>query len=458
MTDEEAPPPLSSIEAEAALLGALMMVNSLIDAACDIVRDVDFAEPLFGRAFALLVSEHAAGRNANPVSLAPYFRDDPTADAMGGPGFLARLTGSSASIIGALDFARQIRDLAARRRLLDTLRDIAGRVASPDIDLSELVATADTALSDAVTRDEGTRLFGGDDAADWVIQSMDTEVTGVHANDAHPLDRLIGHLQPGNVYIIAARPGMGKTAVVASYMRATALAGFASLFVSIEMPFEQLSERLVSDQCHARGEPVPMQGITKRRLSLDQRRSVSRGATDLRGLPFRIIDKNCHTLSQLRRAVRRRKRQLAADGRSLDLVIVDYLQLLHPDIRPNSETEGVTEVSRALKRLAADEDVAVIALAQLNRAVEERVDKRPGLSDLRSSGQIEADADAVVFLLSQEYYLKHAEPSEQSPEYIEWRAKFDAAKDEIEFICAKNRHGSTGNLIGRYYREYQAVR
>ena len=170
------------------------------------------------------------------------------------------------------------------------------------------------------------------------------------------------------------------------------------------------------------------------------------------------MDVGSLNIGRLNMLVRRHARAMAAKGFSLDLVIVDYLQLLSPDHKGRSNYEAVSEVSRGLKALAKDNELAVFALAQLSRTVETRPDKRPQLSDLRDSGQIEQDADAVLFLLRKEYYLRQEEPDPLSPKRVDWENHLDAVKGQIEFILAKRRNGTTGTAIGQFHGAYQAVR
>jgi replicative DNA helicase len=168
-------------------------------------------------------------------------------------------------------------------------------------------------------------------------------------------------------------------------------------------------------------------------------------------MPLEIIDTGGITISRLQMEVRRAKRRMAAKGEKLELVVIDYVQLVRSDNKGHSPYERVSEVSMAMKALAKDNEVAVLALAQLSRSVESRPDKRPMLSDLRDSGQLEQDADLILFLLREEYYLRK-EKAEG------WEAAIQAVQNEIEFICAKRRHGVEGSAKGYFYGQYQAVR
>jgi replicative DNA helicase len=449
---------LSNVEAERRLIGVMLSDSRTADWFAEKTCGEDFSDRLLGRMFDLILSEASAGRTINDVILAPFFRDDETFADAGGVAMLRKIMEGATLELTPEAYADQIRALAVQRRLVAGLRQAMLAATVVGADLTAVISEADAILTGAIERSDAARFYDGSDSARWVVDNMNTAVVGVSTNRSHSIEHLIGHIRAGDLIILAGRPGMGKTAAVISYMRTTALAGHASLFASLEMSFETLSERLVADQCHARGDPIRFKALKDRKLTPDEQRSVCRAAADLRDMPFKIIDKRCHTLAQLRRAIRRRKRELAVAGKKLELVIVDYLQLMGVGGKPKSEYETVSEVSRELKIMAGDEDVAMVVLSQLSREVEKRTEKRPQLSDLRSSGQIEADADAVIFLLSQEYYMRKDEPAPEAPEHFDWAARIAPHRDVLEFICAKNRNGPEGTHFGRFFTTNQAVR
>jgi replicative DNA helicase len=227
------------------------------------------------------------------------------------------------------------------------------------------------------------------------------------------------------------------------------------LFISQEMSAEQLAERMVADLCQAQG--VTHAAIRDRTLTNEQKREVCRAYERIKDLPLQIIDRPSLTLAQVRRLVLRWKRRFAARGVTLELVIIDYLQLMGGDAS-NGRYELVSEISRGLKGIAKSEELCVFALSQLSRGVENRPDKRPLLSDLRESGQIEQDADAVIFFLRLEYYHRQAEPLPDDPKRAQWERDLGDCRDAIEFICAKRRNGSSGARFGQFLAESQAVR
>lgn len=454
------PPSLANVEAEAVLLGAAMFDNATIDRAADLIGPDDFSLPIHGRIWAALARERDAGRHASAIAVRGYFEGDADLAALGGIAYLARLTGdTSGALIPARELAGQIRGLAHRRRVRAGLLSTADRCTDLESPMVEIVGEVDEIIR--APADMSARHATAGEAMDALIASLDEPSAGVSCGIIPELDGLLGYLRPGSVTIVAGRPGMGKTLAALSYARGAAEAGYGVQFFSLEMGATELSGRMAADMsfdlpAHDR---VPYRAIQDRKLSREQRDMVSDAARHLHGLPLSIVDTGSLTIGGLRRAVRSQKRRLAATGRKLDLVMVDYLQLVRPDRPTSSPYDAVSEVSRGLKALAMDEGVALIALAQLSRSVEQRADKRPILSDLRDSGQIEQDADNVLFLLRPEYYLKDSEPADHtSDEHAAWSDKVRRVQGVIEFILAKRRNGSTGNAFGRFYGAYQAVR
>lgn len=252
---------------------------------------------------------------------------------------------------------------------------------------------------------------------------------------------------------------MGKTAVALSYSIGAARSGFNVLFVSLEMSAAQLMQRAASDVLFDSDNPIPYSAIRDGNFDSDHaKRRVWETTRIFDTLPLSIIDAGALTVGRLNMIVQRHKRKLEARGESLDLVVVDYLQLLHPDRRGMSRYEQVTEVSMMLKSMAKVQGIGVLALAQLSREVEKRPDKRPQLSDLRDSGQIEQDADSIMFLYREAYYLQAALPSETDVNFDTMKAALAAVRDDIDIIIAKRRDGETGSDKAMFNGFYQAVR
>lgn len=450
------PEKLANVEAEAALLGALMSDANLIDGIADTLDPQDFFEPLHGRIFETIVAEHGRGHRATPVTLRPFFDADPDMKEIGGPAYLAQLTGSGAVLIGARDFARQVQELATRRRLIGGLLNAIDAAHDFDTPIEALVEAADTAISAAGDRGEDAGEYSAAECLDMVVNGFDEPVVGVRCGVIPAIDDLLGPMRPTHMVVGAGRPGMGKTATAISYALGAAERGHGTLFISLEMGAEQLAERMAADLClDAR---IPYADIRDRRLTPAQRMEVCRARERIAKMPLQILDKQGLTIGRLRTLIKRWARRFAARGHKLELVVVDYLQLLRGDKRMD-RYEAVTEISRSLKEIAKEQGLAVFALSQLSREVEKRGDKRPMLSDLRESGQIEQDADAVIFFLRHEYYLRQdGEPDPSDANHADWHRLMEKCRGRIEFIAAKVRHGQAGSRQGLFHGQFQAVR
>lgn len=449
-----------NVDGEATILGALMIDNRLIDRVADRLAPDDFSEALFGRIYSAILREAALGRSANPVTLKPYLTDDPALIELGGIGYLATLTQSTAAVLMLNTCVDQVIDMAKRRKLIDGLTHAAALAASMDATNEEVVGAADAALSGLSDHDDGVVQVSAATAFRQMLEGYDEPDCGVTSGGRIDcLDAILGPIKPHHLDILAGRPGMGKTAVALSYALGAAAAGHGVLFISLEMNRRELMQRATSDVLFDGDHGIPYEAIRDGRFTTEnaKRRVYSTGRV-FADLPFHIVDAASLTIGRLNMIVRRYKRRLEAAGKKLELVMVDYLQLVRPDFRTDNTNLAVSEVSRGLKAIAKQYDVGVLALAQLNRSVESRPDRRPMLSDLRDSGQIEQDADAVVFLYRDEYYLRKGKPPETDAKIHDWTAALELCAGKIDFIVAKRRNGPEGTATGRFHGVYQAVR
>lgn len=467
MAAEALPPPIANVEGEAGLLGAMMIANNLVDQIADKVCAEDFFEPIHGRIFSAILKEHSLGRAANPVSLKPYFDSDQDMLQVGGPAYLAQLTGSGAAVIGARDMAVQVVELARRRALLESLAEIATTAANWEKPFLELVAEAEAAITAAGrASDDGTIEISLAAAMSRILEG-DAKPPGITCG-IEAIDKALGPIHPKEMVVIAGRPAMGKTIVGMSYALGVTRAHDdldfqevkdGALIISLEMSADQLAQRAAADLCFDGQRGIYYGNIVDRKMSNEESRSVARAIDRIRELPLQIIDTPRMTISRLGATVRRWKRRFAARDVNLRLVVIDYLQLLQPDTREKDLYTRITEVSKGVKAVAKANDVAIIALAQLSRAVEQRGgDHRPNLGDLRDSGQIEQDADGVCFLYRAEYYLKKDEPAETDPKHATWSEAMDKVRGQIEYIVAKRRERPESIGRGRFHGSFQAVR
>lgn len=445
---------LVNIEAEGLLLGALMANNRAVDAVAEKIDGQDFSEPVHQTIYEAIVREASLGKPANPLTLRPFFDNYEPLKPLGGAMYLMRLT-ADCMACDTYETAKFLADLAHRRRMRAGLLTASDACADMETTLGEIISHADAAVAER--SDSSIAQPTAAEALGDLIDNLGNKAPGVTGAIA-PLDNLMGPIRPKQLAIMAGRPGMGKTAVALSYAIGAAQQGHGVLFVSLEMSSAELAERMAADLCFENGAGVPYAAIRDGELNDWQRKRVAEAYSAMQGVPFQVIDAGSLTMGRLNMLVRRHARRMAAQGHKLELIVIDYLQLLHPDGKSRSQYEDVTVVSKGLKALAKDQGVGIMALAQLSRSVESREDKRPMLSDLRDSGQIEQDADAVLFLMRPEYYHRQTEPELDAPDRKTWEADLDLLRGRIEFIVAKRRNGTTGNAEGKFHGAYQAVR
>jgi replicative DNA helicase len=451
-----------NIEAEAALLGALMIDNRLVEDVQLKLKPDHFFEPLHGRIYEAILRLTDKNMIANPVTLRPLFDGDEPMKQVGGPAYLAQLTGSGAAVIGARDFAQQIYDLALLRALIGVGRDLVEGALDTSEEVAPLaqIERAETELYKVAEEGgaEGKAKSFGDATKEALQMAEKALNSGGHLSGITTgLDSLngkIGGLHPSDLTILAGRPGMGKTSLATNIAFAAAQrfqrdqedgiepaksAGAAVAFFSLEMSADQLATRILAEQSGISSENLRMG-----RISQQEFRQLARAAADLQTLPLYIDDTPGLTIAALRARARRLKRQ-----KGIAMVVVDYLQLLQGTGKgsaADNRVQEISEISRGLKQLAKELNVPVLALSQLSRAVEQREDKRPQLSDLRESGSIEQDADIVLFVYRDDYYLAAKQPADDHPDAAAWKEEMERAWGKAEVIVAKQRHGSTGKV------------
>jgi replicative DNA helicase len=451
-----------NVEAEAALLGALMIDNRLAEDIQLKLRPDHFFEPLHARVYEQILKLIDRNMIASPVTLRPLFEQDEEMKELGGPSYLAQLTGSGAAIIGARDFAEQIYELALLRALVGVGREMVEQAldTSEEVDPKGQIEQAEAALYRVAEEGggEGTvKSFA--EATRMAIQMAEKALnTGGglsgFTTGFDSINSRTGGLHNSDLVILAGRPGMGKTALATNiafntarrYVRDTIEDGIAPeksagapvAFFSLEMSADQLATRILAEQSGISSESLRMGKISQQEF-----RGLARAAAELETLPLYIDDTAGLTIAALRTRARRLKRQ-----RGIGLVVVDYLQLLQGTGRSSNDNRvnEISEISRGLKTLAKELGVPVIALSQLSRAVEQREDKRPQLADLRESGSIEQDADMVWFVYREEYYLAAKQPADDHPGFAEWQEEMNRAYGLAELIIAKQRHGATGKV------------
>jgi replicative DNA helicase len=461
--------PPHNIEAEMALLGAILSNNRAFEKVSEYLRAEHLVDPRHQRIFSACARIIERGQLANSITLKGYFEQDKALEEIGGTKYLARLEASAISIINAGEYGRIIHDLSLRRQLIGLGSEVVNRAFETSVEESAMqqIEEAERNLYDLAT----TGQFEGgfvqlSEAMAKAIDSAEaafkrsSHVTGVTTGLVE-LDKKLGGLHASDLVILAARPSMGKSSLATNiaYNAATAYReavdengrarvaeGAKVAFFSLEMSAEQLANRILSERTE-----IPSDRIRRGEVSREDFPRFLEAVTQLQRLPLYLDDTAALTISALRTRARRLRRQ-----HGLGLIVVDYLQLLHPGgtSRNDGRVQEVSEITRGLKALAKELDVPVLALAQLSRAVEQREDKRPQLSDLRESGSIEQDADVVMFIFREQYYLERSEPKQRPDEaddkYFQrlerWKERCERAHNVAEVHIAKQRHGPIGNV------------
>ena len=458
-----------NIEAEQALLGAMLVNNEVANRVSAFLRPEHFFQPVHGRIHEAILALVERGQIATPVTLKTYFEGDEALVDVGGAQYLARLAGSAVTIINAEDYGRTVHDLHLRRELINLGEDIVNTAFDHRVDTPAQTQIEETEQHLFNLAEQG-QYEGGFmpmreslDIAIGVMESAykrDGGMTGVPTGLVD-MDNLLGGLHASDLIILAARPSMGKSALATNIGlhaaknyrvetdddgKSVVADGAVVGFFSLEMSAEQLALRMLAEETGVSSEKLRRGQLTRADFE-----KVVLASQKLSRVPFFIDDTPALSVAALRTRARRLKRT-----HKLSMVVVDYLQLLQPAGRSRQDNRVVEigQITQGLKALAKELNVPVLALAQLSRAVEQREDKRPLLSDLRESGSIEQDADVVMFIFREEYYLSRGEPTHRSEEsdekyterYQKWHSRLESVAGTAEIIVAKQRHGPIGNL------------
>jgi replicative DNA helicase len=440
-------PAICNMDAEQALLGAIFCNNQALGVVSGIVRAEYFYEPIHSKIFELCEDAIQDGRAATPITLKGKLPADLDIAGMRPIEYMARLTAEATTVINAPDYARTIRDTWAARCVVDAATAAIAEVSDPGASVKAVISGLLGGL-DGIRASVDDRRRSCRPVADG-MSALLSRIDAIHAGQVPPsattgladLDQMIGRLQGGRLVVVAGRPGMGKTIVGANIARATAAAGNGCLLFSLEMPEEEINARIAADQAFTSttvGPPITAKMISEGTLTPTQMRCVE-GAAEMAGRLPLIIDTSAGlSVGEILAKTRNRADEMRARGVTLRVVVVDYLKFVRASDRYRGQrVYEVGEITAGLKAMAKDLGVCVVLLAQLNRVVEQRADKRPELSDLRDSGDIEADADVVLLLFREAYYLA----DKTDPDSM---ARMDAVRHRLEIIVAKSRMGATG--------------
>ncbi len=441
----------SNLEAEQALLGSILVNNDIIDEISSIVNSSIFYDPAHIKIYEVIENLNNKGMIANPITLKNFFEKDNMLNEVGGTEYLVKLTRFSSSSKQAIDYARIIHEMYLRRELIM----ISEKLSSDTLDSTQeqnaenIIENTEKSLFDLAERGTFSQSFlKFNQALDQTIEMAtvamqnDRGLVGVPTG-LTDLDEKLGGLHKSDLIILAGRPSMGKTAL------ATNIAYNASqsilkrqekssvAFFSLEMSSEQLSTRILSEQAKIRSDD-----IRRGKVSEEEINRYIETSRNIYNLPLYIDETPAITIATLSNRARRMKRLFG-----LSLVVVDYIQLMRSSSNKNDgRVQEISEITQGLKALAKELSVPVLALSQLSRAVEQRDDKQPQLADLRESGSIEQDADVVMFVYREAYYLERKQPKLGSIEHAEWQSKMNDVNGLADIILGKQRHGPTGTV------------
>jgi replicative DNA helicase len=459
----------NNVEAEQALLGAILVNNDAFYRVSDFLKSSHFHEPLHRRIFEVSAELIRMGKMANPVTIKTFLPADEKVGDITVSQYLARLAAEAVTIINAADYGRAIYDLATRRALITVGEDMVNIAYDAPVDMSPQAQIEDAERRLFELAETGRYDGGFESFTDAVKTAVDMAnaaymrdggLSGV-ATGMRDLDRRMGGLQQSDLIVLAGRPGMGKTSLATNIAFNIAHAyepaqqadgsfkaanGGVIGFFSLEMSSEQLATRIISEQTE-----IPSSKIRRGEITESDFEKLVACSQTMQKIPLFIDQTGGISIAQLTARARRLKRQ-----RGLDVIVIDYIQLMTGSSKRASENrvQEITEITTGLKALAKELSVPIIALSQLSRQVESREDKRPQLSDLRESGSIEQDADVVMFVYREEYYLKNKEPKPGTDEYLKWEGEMNDARGKAEVIIAKQRHGPTGTVAMGFQGEY----
>ena len=442
----------SNIEAEQSLIGSVLVNNDIIDEISNIVSSGKFFDPVHRKIYDVIENLNNKGMIANPITLKNYFENDSGLTEVGGVDYLVKLTRFSSSIKQAIDYAKIIHEMYVKRELIFISDGISDQAKDDQAEKTgeNIIENAEKSLFDLAERGNFSQTFlKFNQALDQTIEmatlamKSDQGIVGVPTG-LRDLDEKLGGLHKSDLVIIAGRPSMGKTAL------ATNIAYYAAknmqennekgsvAFFSLEMSSEQLSTRILSEQAR-----ISSSEIRRGKASEETLNRYIETSRNIYDLPLYIDETPAIAISTLSNRARRIKRLFG-----LKLIVVDYIQLMKTYTnRTDGRVQEISEITQGLKALAKELNVPVVALSQLSRAVEQRDDKIPQLSDLRESGSIEQDADVVLFVYREQYYLEKKEPKQGSIEHAEWQSKMSDIHGLASLIIGKHRHGSTGTVF-----------
>ena len=439
----------NNIEAEQAILGTILVSNEIFDEINTIISNINFYDPMHQKIFAAIENLIYKGMLANPITLKNYFENEK--DDLNIPEYLVKITKFSTSSRQAIEYSKIIYDMYVRRELIKISENTIDTAKQKDLNVSgqNIIENSERLLFDLAEKGSfSSSLIKFDEAMKLTIEMAsnayknDEGIVGVPTG-LRDLDDTLGGLHESDLIIIAGRPSMGKTALATNIafnaaQRLQASGKKSSIaFFSLEMSSEQLSTRILAEQSKIRSND-----IRRGKISDEQFDKFIETSKNISELPLYIDETPAISIAALSNRARRIKRL-----HGLDLLVVDYIQLVRATNTKDGRVQEISEITQGLKAVAKELSVPVVALSQLSRQVEQRDNHKPQLSDLRESGSIEQDADVVMFVFREAYYLERKEPRPATVEHAEWQAKMNEITNLAEIIIGKHRHGPTRSIM-----------
>jgi len=439
----------NNIEAEQSVIGSILVTNEIFDEISTIISNINFYDPMHQKIYNAIENLIYKGMLANPITLKNYFEDEK--DDLNVPEYLVKITKFSTSVRQAIEYSKIIYDMFVRRELIKISEQTIDSAKINDLDTNgqNIIENSERLLFDLAEKGSfSSSLIKFDDAMKQTIEMASAAykneggIVGVPTG-LRDLDDKLGGLHQSDLIIIAGRPSMGKTSL------ATNIAFNAAkniqdngkkssiAFFSLEMSSEQLSTRILSEQAR-----IASNDIRRGRISDEQFDQFLETSKNIAELPLFIDETPAISIAAMSNRARRIKRL-----HGLDMVVVDYIQLMRgTTYNKDGRVQEISQITQGLKAIAKELGVPVVALSQLSRQVEQRDDHKPQLADLRESGSIEQDADVVMFVYREGYYLQRKEPREATVEHAEWQAKMNEIAHLAEIIIGKQRHGPIGKV------------
>lgn len=462
-----------NLEAEASLLGAALIDNDVIASYCSSLRPDDFYAPVHARIYNAVLQKVSAGESVTPVTLKPMFEGDEELEQLGGIAYLAQLTSDGSGLLAPRELAAQVRELAQVREIVRGVSGLTelyfnhegGNLEEAIGPIEEALAKVGENANTARPHSAGDMLRRVPERAARLTKDALSGNLGVRTSTVSDFNSLLSPIDPGTYIVIGGRPSMGKTTLASSSAWGFAANGHPTLYAAAEGTEDSLAMRLAADLSFDTKMPLDIGRIRKDTLDHEERKHFDHliGIADTLPIDYQLVGR-CD-IRRLRAHVTRSIQKWKEAGKPLEIVVVDYMQLLTASENGREITDDrrrINAVSAGLLGIAQDFGLTVIALSQLSRSLEQREDKRPRLSDLRESGRIEEDADVVMFVYRDEYYLEREKPTPGQRDFddamLQWESDLSRARNRVDLILGKNRHGEARTRTAKFFGKHSAVR